>query len=343
MPVAKKTKEAMPKKIGGYKPTQVLGHGAMGNVWLCHDESLDRMVIVKQMVPTLLEQESFIRRFQQEATILAHLNHPAIVVPYALWKESDGQLSLSMEFVMGKNLREILDACKQPPVWVVMAILYEIFLALSVVHRAGIVHRDLKPANMMVDKDGRIRLLDFGVAHMDKVYEDDPTLTMAGSQIGTAAYMSPEQTIGDDATPASDLFSMGVIASEMLLGENVFRGESLNQTLQNIRRLKIGKKAFPEGTPKQLVKLVMQLLEKKPSKRPLSAADVADELSRIMRAYPRDLTPYLSEWVTSAVKGEITAIEPKTYPNKCGKMTIVITALASAIATTVTFLLLTTL
>ena len=343
MPVAKKTKEAMPKKIGGYKPTQVLGHGAMGNVWLCHDESLDRMVIVKQMVPTLLEQEAFIRRFQQEATILAHLNHPAIVVPYALWKESDGQLSLSMEFVMGKNLREILDVCKRPPVWVVMAVLHEIFLALSAVHRAGIVHRDLKPANMMVDKDGRIRLLDFGVAHMDKVYEDDPTLTMAGSQIGTAAYMSPEQTIGDDATPASDLFSMGVIASEMLLGENVFRGESLNQTLQNIRRLKIGKKAFPEGTPKQLVKLVMQLLEKKPSKRPLSAADVADELSRIMRAYPRDLTPYLSEWVTSAIKGEITAIEPKTYPNKCGKMTIVITALASAIATTVAFLLLTTL
>ena len=343
MPVAKKTKEAMPKKIGGYKPTQVLGHGAMGNVWLCHDESLDRMVIVKQMVPTLLEQEAFIRRFQQEATILAHLNHPAIVVPYALWKESDGQLSLSMEFVMGKNLREILDTCKQPPVWVVMAILHEMFLALSVVHRAGIVHRDLKPANMMVDKDGRIRLLDFGVAHMDKVYEDDPTLTMAGSQIGTAAYMSPEQTIGEDATPASDRFSMGVIASEMLLGENVFRGESLNQTLQNIRRLKIGKKAFPEGTPKQLVILVMQLLEKKPSKRPLSAADVADELSRIMRAYPRDLTPYLSEWVTSAIKGEITAIEPKTYPNKCGKMTIVITALASAIATTVAFLLLTTL
>ena len=339
----KQTKDALPKKIGGYTPTQMLGHGAMGNVWLCHDESLDRMVIVKQMVPKLLDQDSFILRFQQEATILAHLNHPAIVVPYALWKESDGQLSLSMEFVMGKNLREILDVCKQPPVWVVMAILYEIFLALSVVHRAGIVHRDLKPANMMVDKDGRIRLLDFGVAHMDKVYEDDPTLTMAGSQIGTAAYMSPEQTIGDDATPASDLFSMGVIASEMLLGENVFRGESLNQTLQNIRRLKIGKQAFPEGTPKPLMKLVMRLLEKKPSKRPLSAADVADELSRMLQSYPRDLTPYLSEWVTSAIKGEITAIEPKTYPNKCGKMTIVITALASAIATTVAFLLLTTL
>ncbi len=339
MPVAKKTKEALPKKIGGYKPTQMLGHGAMGNVWLCHDESLDRMVIVKQMVPKLLDQDSFILRFQQEATILAHLNHPAIVQPYALWKESDGQLSLSMEFVMGKNLREILDACKQPPVWVVMAILHEIFLALSVVHRAGIVHRDLKPANLMIDKDGRIRLLDFGVAHVDRRNGDDLTLTMAGSQIGTGAYMSPEQTKGDEATPASDLFGMGIIASEMLLGENVFRGESLNQTFQNIRRLKIGRKAFPPGTPKGLAKLVMQLLEKKPSKRPLSAADVADELSRLMRAYPRDLTPYLAEWVNATMRGEKTAIEPKTYPNRC-KMTIALTFIFTAAVTAGVYMLL---
>ena len=342
MPVAKKTKDALPKKIGGYTPTQVLGHGAMGNVWLCHDESLDRMVIVKQMVPKLLDQDLFIRRFQQEATILAHLNHPAIVVPYALWKESDGQLSLSMEFVMGKNLREILDACKQPPVWVVMAILHEMFLALSVAHRAGVVHRDLKPANMMVDRDGRVRLLDFGVAHVDKMYEGDPTLTMAGSQIGTGAYMSPEQTAGDEATPASDLFSMGIIASEMLLGENVFRGESLNQTFQNIRRLKIGKKAFPPETPKPLIKLVMQLLEKKPSRRPLSAADVADKLSRIMRFYPRDLSPYLAEWVSATVKGEKSAIEPETYPNRSTKLFIVglVTgAVVSALAATLIHIL----
>ena len=338
MAVAKKTKDALPKRIGGYTPTQMLGHGAMGNVWLCHDESLDRMIIVKQMIPKLLDQDSFIYRFQQEATILAHLNHPAIVVPYALWKEADGQLSLSMEFVMGKNLREILDVCKRPPVWVVMAILHEIFLALSAVHRAGIVHRDLKPANMMIDRDGRIRLLDFGVAHVDKRYEDDMTLTMAGSQIGTGAYMSPEQTVGDEATPASDLFSMGIIASEMLLGENVFRGQSLNETFQNIRRMVIGKKAFPPNTPKELVKLITRLLEKKPSKRPLSAADAAAELSRIMRIYPRDLTPYLADWVNSTMKGEKTTIEPETYANR-SKLIIAITALSSIAATAGAFLL----
>ena len=340
MPAAKKqTKDALPKKIGGYKPTQLLGHGAMGNVWLCHDESLDRMVIVKQMVPTLLNQDSFIRRFQQEATILAHLNHPAVVQPYALWKETDGQLSLSMEFVMGKNMREILDACKQPPIWVVMAVLYEMFLALSVVHRAGIVHRDLKPANMMIDKDGRIRLLDFGVAHVDKFDPNDSTLTMAGTQIGTGAYMSPEQTVGNEATPASDLFSMGIIASEMLLGENVFRGQSLNQTLQNIRRMVIGPKAFPPETPKELIRLIVKLLEKKPSKRPLSAADAADELSRIMRIYPRDLSPYLAEWVNATMRGEKTDIEPKTYPSR-NKMTIALTVIFSVAATTGIYLLL---
>lgn len=341
MAVAKKTKDALPKKIGGYTPTQMLGHGAMGNVWLCHDESLDRMVIVKQMVPKLLDQDSFILRFQQEATILAHLNHPAIVVPYALWKESDGQLSLSMEFVMGKNLREILDVCKRPPVWVVMAVLHEIFLALSAVHRAGIVHRDLKPANMMIDRDGRIRLLDFGVAHVDKRYEDDPTLTMAGSQIGTGAYMSPEQTMGSDATPASDLFSMGIIASEMLLGENVFRGQSLNETFQNIRRMVIGKKAFPPETPKGLVKLVTRLLEKKPSKRPLSAADVAAELSRLMRIYPRDLTPYLADWVNATMKGEKTAIEPEIYRSK-SKLIAAVTFVSTAAVAVAACLLLST-
>lgn len=332
-------KDALPKKIGGYTPTQILGHGAMGNVYLCHDESLDRMVIVKQMIPSLLDENSFVLRFQQEATILAHLNHPAIVQPYALWKETDGQLSLSMEFVMGRNMREILDICKQPPVWVVLAILHEMFIALSVAHRAGVIHRDLKPANMMIDKDGRIRLLDFGVAHVDKMYASDPTLTMAGSQIGTGAYMSPEQTAGAEASPASDLFSMGIIASEMLLGENVFRGESLNQTFQNIRRLKIGPKAFPADTPKALVKLVTKLLEKKPSRRPLSAANAADAVSRIMRRYPRDLTPYLANWTIATVKGEKSDIAPTTYPDSRKKMFIIGAVAGAAVAAAIAALL----
>lgn len=323
--VSKKTiagsrKTALPAKIGGYKPTQLLGKGAMGNVWLCHDPSLDRMVVVKQMLPLLLNQDDFILRFEREARILAHLNHPAIVVPYALWKEKDGQLSLSMEFVQGRSLRELLDNCKQPPVWVVMSILYDLLNVLSVVHNHGIVHRDLKPANLMIDKDGRFRLLDFGVAHEDKKFEEDVTLTIPGSQIGTGAYMSPEQTVNAQATPASDLFSVGIIASEMLLGENVFRGQNLEQTFKNIQKMVIKPEAFDERVPMPLRKLVIRLLSKKPAKRPLSAADAADELSKMMRAYPRDLMPYISEWVNATMQQKDCGINPVLYPDTRKKL-----------------------
>lgn len=332
-------KAALPTKIGGYKPTQALGKGAMGSVWLCHDPSLDRMVVVKQMLPQLLNQDDFILRFEREARILSHLNHPAIVVPYALWKEKDGQLSLSMEFVHGKSLRELLDCNKRPPVWIVLYIMHELLSALSVVHNHDIVHRDLKPANLMIDQDGRFRLLDFGVAHEDKKFEDDQTLTMPGSQIGTGTYMSPEQTVNATATYASDLFSVGIIASEMLLGENVFRGKNLEQTFKNIQKLVIKPEAFDKEVPMGLRKLIIKLLAKKPSRRPLSAADAADEVSKLMKAYPRDLTPYVSEWVNATLRGTETAINPCLYPDTRKKFFILGASLGAIAASAIAILI----
>ena len=206
------TKNTKPSKIGGYTPTQELGSGAMGKLWLCHDKSLDRMVVVKQMQQDIEDSDTNIRRFMQEGNILAHLNHPAITKPYALWKEKDGKLSLSMEFIHGLTLRQILDKVKQPPLWVVYAILHEILCALGEAHRKGIVHRDLKPANIMVDNDGRIHLLDFGIAHTEsplKFSKDDDgeRLTQTGAILGTVTYMSPEQTIGEEAQPRTCLQS----------------------------------------------------------------------------------------------------------------------------------------
>lgn len=303
---------SLPKQIGLYKPTQFLGHGAMGNVYLCHDESLNRMVVVKQMVPSLYDQHSFLERFEREAKILAKLNHPAIVQPYALWQESNGHYSLAMEFVYGKSLRDILDKSPKPPSWVILEILYNISSALAEAHRYGVVHRDIKPANIMLDKDGRIRLLDFGVAHD----ENDQDLTEDYAQLGTASYMSPEQ-IADSkrVSQSSDIFSLGIIATEMFLGTNPFRGTSLAETFNNIQKKKPSLKFFGEQANKDIASFVISMLSKDPKKRPL-ANDVADFCSKTMRRYPRDLRPYMVEWANAALNAKEPEIEPTPYTEK---------------------------
>ena len=325
MPEAKNTK---PSKIGGYTPTQELGSGAMGQLWLCHDKSLDRMVVVKQMQQDIEDSDVNIRRFMQEGNILAHLNHPAITKPYALWKEKDGKLSLSMEFVHGLTLRQILDKVKQPPLWIVLNILHEILCALGEAHRKGIVHRDIKPANIMIDNDGRIHLLDFGIAHSENLLqfnkgEDAERLTQTGAILGTVTYMSPEQTVGEEATPASDLFAVGIVASEMLLGQNIFRGSNFSDTLQRIQKLRVTEKAFDKDFPRRLKKLIVKMLNKDPRKRPLTAFDAAEQVSLIMRNYPRDMVPYTAMWIFAikdSIKQKTESIdetlytEPPIYP-----------------------------
>lgn len=302
-----------PTKIGGYKPVQELSAGAMGKLWLCHDPSLDRMVVVKQMQANQEDNTDSIKRFMQEGNILAHLNHPAITKPYGLWKESDGKLSLSMEFVHGYTLRNILDKCKQPPLWVVMQILYEVLSALGHAHRQNVVHRDVKPANIMIDEEGHVKLLDFGIAHTDnqldfnRFFKDDEErsrITQTGAILGTVTYMSPEQTLGEDASPASDIFAVGIIAIEMLVGANLFRGANFSDTIQRIQKLRITPKAFPKEVPADLRKFVLKLVAKKPKNRPITACDAADELAGIMKKLPRDLTPYMSVWCAALKESE---------------------------------------
>lgn len=313
-----------PTKIGGYTPTQELGSGAMGKLWLCHDKSLDRMVVVKQVQQGLEDSENVMHRFMQEGNILAHLNHPAITKPYALWKEKDGKLSLSMEFVRGLTLRDILDKCPKPPLWVTLQVLHEILCALGEAHRKGVIHRDLKPANIMIDIDGRIHLLDFGIAHTETPLKfnnatDFDRLTQTGAIMGTVTYMSPEQTYGADATPASDLFSVGIIASEMLIGQNVFRALDFNGTVERIQKLRVTEKAFSKDVPVCIRKLLVKMLQKDPHKRPLTAFDAAEQISIAMKNLPRDLVPYMAMWINAVKKsnGDVDISQysdPPFYP-----------------------------
>lgn len=288
-------KRAVPEKIGGYKPLQKIGEGAMGEIWLCEDPSLSRKVVVKQMQASLSGYEDLVQRFNREAILLAHLNHPNIVHAYSVWQERNGRLSLAMEFIQGKNLREILDVAPKPPVWVVTFILHEILQALHCAHKHQIIHRDLKPSNMMVEKNGRVRLLDFGIARNAGVGQE---MTLPGSVLGTAAYMSPEQISAQQVTPKSDLFSLGIIACEMLMGKHPFRGETMEQTSQYILNVKIQPKHFPQETPKALAKWVCKMLEKKASARFENAQHAADQLAEtVMGNYPRQLDKHLAQWL----------------------------------------------
>ena len=171
-------------------------------------------------------------------------------------------------------------------------------------------------------------MLDFGIAHSENLLqfnkgEDAERLTQTGAILGTVTYMSPEQTVGEEATPASDLFAVGIVASEMLLGQNIFRGSNFSDTLQRIQKLRVTEKAFDKNLPRRLKKLIAKMLNKDPRKRPLTAFDAAEQVSLIMRNYPRDMVPYTAMWIFAikdSIKQKTESIdetlytEPPIYP-----------------------------
>jgi serine/threonine protein kinase len=299
-------KSKVPEKIGQYDVQDCIGKGSMGEIWLCHDSSLDRMIVVKRMQLALRGYEDLVQRFNREVQVLAAMNHPNIVNVYGYWMEK-GQLNLSMEFVNGWNLRQILDRTPVPPVWVTGAVLRETLDALMHVHAKGFVHRDLKPGNIMVDFAGRSKLLDFGIA---RVVSQE--MTLPGTVIGTTAYMSPEQVRGLSATPQSDLFSLGIIAFEMLTGRHPFRGENVDDTSSNILNTRVGPAQFPAEVPAGLRNWVCTLLSKEPSKRPGSAHQAMLALDSVLEGLPRELTVPLAQWLR-AVRKELPSPPPPLW------------------------------
>ena len=289
-------KSKIPEKIGNYEVQDCIGKGSMGEIWLCHDPSLDRMVVVKRMQLALRGHEDLEQRFNREVQVLAAMNHPNIVNVYGYWQER-GLLNLSMEFVNGWNLRQILDRSPIPPVWAVVAMLHEVLDALMHVHSKGFIHRDLKPGNIMVDFAGRSKLLDFGIA---RVVSQE--MTLPGTIIGTTAYMSPEQVRGLSATPQSDLFSLGIIAYEMLCGRHPFRGETVDETSANILEAKIAADHFPPEVPIALRRWVLALLAKDSNRRPPSAYAAQHTLDQIIEGLPRNLTVSLAHWIRAIRK-----------------------------------------
>ncbi|MEM7351272.1 MAG: protein kinase, partial [Acidobacteriota bacterium] len=264
--------------IGPYRIEERLGAGGMGEVFLAYDERLDRRVAVKRIRREALASDEARRRFRREARAAARLSHPAIVQIHDILEDEEGD-SLVMERVHGQSLTRLLT---EGPlgVGVVVDLARQIAEGLAAAHAEGIVHRDLKTDNVMVTHEGRVKILDFGLAKQLTRAETD--LSVAGKIVGTVHAMSPEQAQGFEVDPRSDLFSLGSLLYRALTGRSPFRSASPVQTLTRIATFRQPPvREIEPRVPEALSDLVDHLLEKDPLYRPESAAAVAASLAEI--------------------------------------------------------------
>ena len=225
-------------KLSGYKILKKIGSGGMGDIYLAEHEKLEKKVAIKSLHKNLATDPSFRERFSQEAKTHSKLDHPNIVKLLDYKERKDG-LFLVMEYVDGKQLDEHIKKVTGPiPEEELTALFSQILDAFGYAHKIGLVHRDIKPSNIMIDKEGRIKVLDFGIA---KMQEEEKGLTKTGVQIGTAAYMSPEQVNAKKVDKLTDIYSLGVTLYYMAVGKSPYDGETNTFSIQT----KIVSESFP--------------------------------------------------------------------------------------------------
>lgn len=255
---------------GRYTLGAAIASGGMGDVWEAADEVLRRPVAVKVMRPQGPSDAAFLERFRAEARSSASLHHPNIAAVFD-YGEEDGTAYLVMELVPGRTLGEIIrDHDGGMPAEEVRSILGQAALALSAAHEAGVVHRDVKPANIIVTPEGRVKLTDFGIARVG----DGAGHTLTGEVLGTPDYISPEQALGDPATASSDLYSLGIVAHEMVTGRKPFDMGSPVATA--IAQVTDPPPELPATVPLDLREVIEACLAKSATDRPAHALAVAE-------------------------------------------------------------------
>src|SRR5215831_12479785 len=283
-------------KLAHYEITSHLGSGGMGEVYQATDSKLGRSVAIKFLPEAFSHDSDRVTRFEREARVLASLNHPHIAGIYGL-EESGERKFLVMELVAGETLAERIKR-GAIPLDESLEIAKQICEALESAHEKGIVHRDLKPANVKVTPDGKVKVLDFGLAKaMDSspanaALSNSPTLinsvaaTNAGVIIGTAAYMSPEQARGYAADQRSDIFSFGCVLYEMLGGKSAFGGETISDILASVLARDVDFAVLPKDLNPKLLDFLRRCLQKNRKHRWHCVADLNAELESIA-ASPR--------------------------------------------------------
>ncbi|MCU0250417.1 MAG: protein kinase [Vicinamibacterales bacterium] len=271
------------RQLGSYHIVSFIDAGGMGEVYRAHDAKLDRDVAVKTLPPEFARDASRLARFHREARTLAALNHPNIAAIYGV-EQSDGVDYLVLELVDGSQLRGPLSV----PAAIDCAC--QMAHALQAAHEHGVIHRDLKPANIKVTPDGRVKILDFGVAKALTRAADPPETspastpgTLTGLIVGTPGYMSPEQVRGGEVDHRTDIWAFGCLCYELLAGTRAFAAASDGETLAHALDHEPDWQALPADTPPEVRNLVRRCLDKDATQRPVSMASVRAELEAAQR------------------------------------------------------------
>src|ERR687888_489983 len=261
---------------GRYKILRKLGAGGMANVYLAEDQELGRRVAIKILNERHAGDEQFVERFRREAKNAASLSHPNIVSIYDRG-EAEGTYYIAMEYLDGRSLKELIIARGPAPVHVAIDYARQILAAIRFAHRHGIVHRDIKPHNVLVDAEGRLKVTDFGIARAGV-----SQMTEAGSIIGTAQYLSPEQAKGAPVDQTSDLYSVGVVLYELLTGKVPFTGDSpVEIAMKHISATPEPPSERRAEVSPDLDMVVLRALAKHPADRYHTAEEMDSDLARI--------------------------------------------------------------
>ena len=291
--------------LSHYKITTKLGEGGMGEVYRATDTKLNRDVALKVLPEAFAADRERMARFSREAQVLASLNHPNIASIYGL-EDSADKHALVLELVEGETLAERIQK-GAIPIGESLKIALQMAEALEAAHEKGIIHRDLKPANVKITPEGKVKVLDFGLAKAledetpatDLTHSPTRTGTAVGVIMGTAGYMSPEQARGQAVDKRTDIWAFGCVLYEVLSGKQVFGGTTVTDILAAIVHKEPDWEALPEGTPRAILRLLRRCLDKDPHERLHHIADARIEIRHAL-SEPSDHSPGETATATSA-------------------------------------------
>jgi hypothetical protein len=263
-----------------YELRGLVGSGGMANVFLSHDEVLDRDVALKLLKDQYAQSEEFVERFKREARSAASLSHPHIVPVFAWGETGDGMYYMAMEYLSGGTLKERIMSKGTLPARTATAVALQIAEALQAAHEQGMIHRDIKPRNILITDSGHVKVADFGIAHAAEA----STISDLGDILGSVKYMSPEQAIGEPLGPGSDLYSLGVVLYEMLTGRVPFEvATPTDVPVKHAEEPPPHPKEIDPKVPEGTDALVMKLLATDPADRYASAGELIEDLRRVRK------------------------------------------------------------